>query len=274
MKMIKLAIVAAAAGAAVPAGAVITTFATFGAVNSDSNLSWKNSGTSVSRTSDAVISTGHFVTTVVAGKKTKKFVLGATDVKFTFLQAPLASYVTDVVAAFTLNATIAKGTPASWSGAGFTQPGLKGSFSFLTTSAISVGVPSFVPHVYPLGSNLLSGTFNPATVSGSGTGGSGSASNQSAMTTITFTSDFLDFTPTVQRDLAFALTAILPSLGKDSNGALKSFRAVIGGQFSSDPAPVINGLAIVPEPASWALMVGGFGLVGFAARRRSRVAVA
>jgi PEP-CTERM motif len=27
-------------------------------------------------------------------------------------------------------------------------------------------------------------------------------------------------------------------------------------------------LAAVPEPASWALMIGGFGLVGFAMRRR------
>ena len=32
--------------------------------------------------------------------------------------------------------------------------------------------------------------------------------------------------------------------------------------------------AVVPEPASWALMVAGFGLVGFAARRRSAAAVA
>lgn len=31
--------------------------------------------------------------------------------------------------------------------------------------------------------------------------------------------------------------------------------------------------AAVPEPATWALMIGGLGLVGFAARRRSRQAV-
>jgi PEP-CTERM motif len=29
----------------------------------------------------------------------------------------------------------------------------------------------------------------------------------------------------------------------------------------------------VPEPASWAMMIGGFGLIGAAARRRSRPAV-
>lgn len=35
-----------------------------------------------------------------------------------------------------------------------------------------------------------------------------------------------------------------------------------------------NALAAVPEPASWAMMVGGFSLVGVAARRRRRVVVA
>ncbi len=32
--------------------------------------------------------------------------------------------------------------------------------------------------------------------------------------------------------------------------------------------------AVVPEPASWALMIGGFGLMGAALRRRTRVTVA
>ena len=36
----------------------------------------------------------------------------------------------------------------------------------------------------------------------------------------------------------------------------------------SDTGFVLPGAGSVPEPASWALMIGGFGLVGAAARRQ------
>ncbi|MGZ6020926.1 MAG: PEPxxWA-CTERM sorting domain-containing protein, partial [Phenylobacterium sp.] len=36
----------------------------------------------------------------------------------------------------------------------------------------------------------------------------------------------------------------------------------------------VNGGGAVPEPASWALMIGGFGLAGAALRRRRQVALA
>lgn len=36
----------------------------------------------------------------------------------------------------------------------------------------------------------------------------------------------------------------------------------------------IGGFAVVPEPTTWALMIGGFGLVGAASRRRIRTAAA
>jgi hypothetical protein len=48
--------------------------------------------------------------------------------------------------------------------------------------------------------------------------------------------------------------------------SLRSFRATATGSFSSDPAPTITAL---PEPGAWAMLIAGFGLVGFAARRRS-----
>jgi hypothetical protein len=37
---------------------------------------------------------------------------------------------------------------------------------------------------------------------------------------------------------------------------------------------VVSGVSAVPEPASWAMMIAGFGLIGWAARRRMRAASA
>ncbi len=54
--------------------------------------------------------------------------------------------------------------------------------------------------------------------------------------------------------------------------------AKVFGEFSAD-APItyiirLSGSAMVPEPATWAMLIAGFGLVGAAARRRRRYAAA
>lgn len=41
----------------------------------------------------------------------------------------------------------------------------------------------------------------------------------------------------------------------------------LGGNFA------VSGFGAVPEPAAWAMMIGGFGAVGATMRRRQRVAV-
>lgn len=268
MSLLKLTITAAAATAAlataVPASAVITTFATFSATNGIRNFRLSNTGNSINaaRTNDATLSS-----TTSAG------VAGPALVRFSFLQTALSPFVTDVSAIFNFNGSIARGTPATTSGSTLTQNGISETFSFTSTSAITVTGPHFVPHTYAAGSNLLSGTISFASLSGSGSSAGISASTV-AGETITYTSDFLDFSNTVNRDEALSLTAINPPLAKHAglNGALSSFRATIGGQFGSDPAPLVNG--IVPEPGVWMLMVAGFGLVGVAARRRERVVAA
>lgn len=48
----------------------------------------------------------------------------------------------------------------------------------------------------------------------------------------------------------------------------------VKGRPASVGSSVTFALAAVPEPASWALMVAGFGMVGFAARRRSAAVTA
>jgi hypothetical protein len=258
----------AAIGAAAPASAVVVTFATFSDPTTASNFRLANSGSSasLSRMTDAVLYSTSSATATGPG---------VALVRFSFTQPFLSDFVTNVTAAFTYNATIARGTPAVAAFGGIVQQGITGSFSFLTTTAITVTGPHFVTHTYQAGSNLLSGTFTNATLFGQGSS-AGTSSSTAGGSVVTFTSDFLNFTPTVERDRGLTLTAINPSLSAHTglNKALNSFRATAGGQFSSDPAPLINGLAIVPEPGVWMLMVAGFGLVGVSARRRGRAVAA
>ena len=42
------------------------------------------------------------------------------------------------------------------------------------------------------------------------------------------------------------------------------------GMATNDSTVFVDKVALVPEPAAWAMMLGGFGLVGFAVRRRGR----
>ncbi len=267
-KLIAAAAISAVAIGAAPAGAAVITFATFSAPTSAHNFRLVNSGnsSSASRTTDAVL----YSTSTANGNAP-----GAALVRFSFLQPFLTDFVSNVTAAFTYNATIHRGTSAFVNGSNIEQDGITGSFSFISTTAITVTGPHFIPHTYAAGSNLLSGTFTNAILFGGGASAATSASTENG-SNVTFTSDFLDFSNTVNRDRGLTLTSITPGLSIHSglNKALSSFRATAGGQFSSDPAPLINGLAVVPEPGMWMLMVAGFGLVGFAARRRSSVVAA
>lgn len=65
------------------------------------------------------------------------------------------------------------------------------------------------------------------------------------------------------KDLALGINAV--------NGATWSVAtAASGGYFGADFTANVVGTfaAVVPEPQTWAMMIAGFGLVGFAARRR------
>ncbi len=261
-------VVGAALSVAAPANAVVSTFATFSSKTAARDVSFVNSGNSVNRLTDARFFTSLNGTTA-----------SAVAVNFSFLIPSLAPYVTNVTALYTYNATVAKGSPiaSGVSGSPFNQMNLSGSFSFVTTSAITLTGPNFTPHTYAAGSNLLSGTFTAGNIVGTlgGTAGSTFASSVSGGVLV-FTSDFLDFTNVVELDRATSLTSVNPKFSKHggANGALANFRAVVGGQFSSDPVPVVNFIRAVPEPQSWVMMIAGFGMVGFAARRRTRAIAA
>ena len=259
----KLALTAAtfaSLAVATPSQAVITTFASFNPSGSARNIRWERVGTADGKLYSTSSGSGTAV--------------GNVNVNFTFLQNYFVSngLVQNVTAVFSLSAITAN-DPATSGGGSWMQNIDSGSFSFTSTTAITVGSVT-----YAAGSNLLSGTFTNATMTGQN-GGSAGGINDSGIginggpgSKVNFTSDFLDFnsvtTPTVQRDFALSLTSITPTPTVTANRSLPTFRASAGGNFASDPVPVING---VPEPAVWGMMIAGFGVVGFQSRRRRSI---
>lgn len=258
MKHIAIAAAVSALAMATPAAAVLTTFATFTAVGG-ANIRWLNAGTSVNRLNDATYFTTATPTSTAAG---------SVVVDFSYINSLLAPAVSNVSALYTLNAVVAKNSPLIVLGTTYIQPGLSGSFSFRSTAPIVVSGPGLVTTFYAAGSNLLSGTFNSGSLVASRLGTSGATFASGTIgTTISFTSDFLSFDALSQLDRATSLTAIAPGSFPATNGALRTFRAVSSGQFSADPSPTALA-AVVPEPASWALLIAGFSMVGVSMRRR------
>jgi hypothetical protein len=243
------ALAGAALFAGVPASAAITTFADFKVIGTSANIYWKNDGTT------ATNGTGGSIYTISSANAT---IPGSRNVSFSFLQSELAPYVTNVTAKFTLLATVTN-SPALTASGFKIETLIAGTFSFVSTSPITIGAT--------VGTNLLSGTFTQASIFGQANGTSGSFSGATTSgSTITYTSDFLSFLPTGNRDFSLGLTSIASSLNSSSGKALRSFRATSTGSFSSDPAPIpINA---VPEAATWAMFIGGFGLMGATLRRR------
>jgi hypothetical protein len=165
-------------------------------------------------------------------------------------------FLSGIMAKLTLTGTEI-GNPAT-SGAGFEQCCIGGSFSFIYEGPDGVTDPA--GNVYHTGvTNLLSGAYTLARITGLGT--SGAFHDSTDFGTISYTSDIIpDLSTAPAADFSIALAAIKPALGATPGEALNSFRAGASGAFSAALA--------IPEPASWAMMITGFGLLGLAARRR------
>lgn len=249
------------AALAAPASATVVTFASFNPIGNTANFRWvistNNNAGNFSRNAT-------FYTTATANGNAP----GTRNVNFSFLQPAIAPYATNITAAFTMNGTVTN-TIATVSGSTISQSNVNGSFSFISTSAITIGSTTFAA-----GSNLLSGTFTTAELSGTRNGTSAGLTGSTPTTTISYTSDFLSFVGGSNYDFALNLTSIAPLLNATNaanqitgapNKALRTFRAVVGGSFSSDPAPIPPA---IPEPQTWFLLMAGFGLVGVSARRR------
>ena len=153
-----------------------------------------------------------------------------------FLLPPYSPFF--VFAPSVLSLTATSTTPMTFT-TNYTQQGYSGSFSIMSGSL-----------------NVLSGTFSHAILDVT-VGSYSTASLLSAGNPVSFTSDVFDMAKIGLGEMALAFTSIKPTLGLGS-GYGTSFDATASAQFASE----------VPEPATWAMLIFGFGLVGFAARRR------
>ena len=131
-----------------------------------------------------------------------------------------------------------------------------GSISFVRTSAAAEGAGTRT--------NLLTVSFKNAELDASQNNGSFTFKSN-ANSVITFTSDFLDFTNVLGKDFALSFSGSSPNFNAPVGSSSQSLSASGSGTFASDPLPVVPG---VPEPASWAMMLGGFGLLGATLRTR------
>jgi hypothetical protein len=191
----------------------------------------------------------------------------ATTSFVTFNFQDTSKYLDHLDAALTLNGSEV-GTAAL---SGPEQDQIAGTFSFIYEGVKigGVNVPLVLTdasgHTYTPGStNLLTAVYTLAKISGSGS--SGGFHGSTDIGTVKFSSDIITNLPTaLASDFSYSLVSIAPPLGFASGDALNSFKAGASGTFSA---------GFVPEPATWAMMITGLGLLGLAARRRRAMAFA
>jgi hypothetical protein len=267
-----------------PADAVVTTFASFNAAN-NANIVFLNNGTGGSQNTYRSNGFGGRLVTrssIPANLNSISYAAPSSaqgvNVTFSFLQSALSS-ISNVAATFTLDLAA---SVAPVSGNAFKSiEGLNGTFSFLSKNAITINGQTFAA-----GSNLLTGVVGGPVAGAIGglnasTSGALVGATSAGGTTITYTSDFLSFVPTVDRDFSISLSAITSLLTATTNGGLnnasgrsfRSFKATATGSFSTDPAPLVT-VSPVPEVATWGLMLVGFGGIGAALRSRRTARVA
>jgi len=90
--------------------------------------------------------------------------------------------------------------------------------------------------------NLLTAVFSPSgntpAIVGSNGGNSATLSATTPDHVVTFTSDFLLFGLTTQRNLAFSFSSVAPSVALGSGSFLQSVAAAGSGTFASSPPPI------------------------------------
>jgi len=206
------------------------------------NVLWNNPG----NTTSASLTSG------LLGRPT------AVPIQFSFLGIGSLSGIHNVNSVLVLNSGVTA-TPAVGVGGVVDQPGLAGSFQILYNGVADIVIGATHYHT---GANLLSGVFASADVAGKGTVGAAFGATASG-STVTFTSDFINFASSVKRDFVLNLDAISPVLAANPGKALRTFTANADGAFAATG---------VPEPSTWAVMIVGLGMIGGVYRRRRALA--
>jgi len=239
---------------AAPSQAAVVLFASYNTGNSNAaNFRFVNGG--AADPDSAVLYTTSTASATSAG---------ASNVRFSFFDDPAIPDFQNLAAKFTLNGTV-KDTPAQFDGTTYTQQGVDGSFKFVYSGPTTViDGKSLVQN----SSVLFSGTFTNAWIQGRGGVGGVDVTIGNGGSAV-FASNYYNlslFNPTTD-EYTFHLGAVSPNFSQANSGsALKTFRAHVAGDFQA--------AAAVPEPATWALMIGGFGGAGAMLRRRKAVAAA
>ena len=122
--------------------------------------------------------------------------------------------------------------------------------------------------------NLLTITFGNAVLAGQFGGTSSTLSAASQNSAITFTSDFLSFSKAADTDFSLAFSAAgVPITRASINSSLTNVIGLTSLATARSNVSGTFGASAVPEPASWAMMISGFALIGWR-RRAQRVVTA
>jgi hypothetical protein len=256
-KLIFAAAVAASAFTSVPASAVEEVFANVTATGGR-NFRW------VRGASGSALRNATFYTTSSAGATSA----GAANVLFSLSGAPIPLAIN---ARLTITGSTTN-DPLLVTTGGFSQ--VVDSFNFSIVAAPGVN-EAYGPLTINAGDILLSGSVSNARLTGTIGGSTGGALVGSTLggSNITFgSSPILGFAPGSNYGFTFNLGSVNPVFSSGATTrALASFRSQLGGTFQSDPLPTF---VAVPEPGTWAMMIVGMGLVGFARRRRAAAVAA
>lgn len=114
------------------------------------------------------------------------------------------------------------------------------------------------------GVNILSGAFTTATLSGELRGAAPTFSVSIPQSAIASASDFYPSNQFTLTNFSLGMSDANRGLRLAANGRIANFTASSVGTFGATSA--------IPEPATWALMIIGFGMVGASVRRGRGVA--